>query len=410
MDTEPLVTNKFGTAVSFNDTETAFVAKSNTDLYKSYLLFGAIHYNWLVRQGTGFINFALRAGLPVRGLIKDTLFHQFCGGESIAECEPAIRLMAKHHVGTILDYSVEGEKTEAGFEQTTEETLATILKAAQMPKEIPFSVFKVTGLAPFSVLEKRSASLTSPNALPLLPSDLKAWGHVRERVDRICRAAHEHQVRIFVDAEESWIQPALDSLAYEMMEKYNQERAIVYNTYQVYAVAALDNLRQARTLAVKQGFYLGAKLVRGAYMERERTRAQEMGYPDPIQPTKAATDHDFDAALRFCMDHKQRIALCAGTHNEDSCHYLVALMDKYNVRKDDPNVFFAQLYGMSDNISYNLAKAGYNVAKYLPYGPLEAVMPYLFRRAEENTSVAGQSSRELVLVKRELERRKKAGR
>jgi len=407
MEIEPAVNNKFGIELSFNNTETAFSAKSNTDLYKSFLLFGAINYNWLVRTGTGFIKFALQAGLPIKGLLKDTLFQQFCGGESIADCEKTIQLMAKYHVGTILDYSVEGEKTEAGFEKTTDETLATLQKAAQMRQAIPFSVFKVTGIAPFSILEKVSASLTNPNALPLLPSDQRIWELVRGRVDRICRTAHEQKVRIFMDAEETWIQPAIDSLAYQMMEKYNQGGAIVYNTYQLYTVAALGNLRQARSLAVKNGFYLGAKLVRGAYMERERDRAQRMGYADPIQPTKAATDNDFDAALRFCIDNKQRIALCAGTHNEESCYYLAALMEKYNVGKNDPNVFFAQLYGMSDNISYILAKAGYNVAKYVPYGPMEAVMPYLFRRAEENTSVAGQSSREFTLIKRELERRRK---
>ncbi|WP_448519667.1 proline dehydrogenase family protein [Rhodoflexus sp.] len=406
MQTQTLPTNKFGTAVSFEDTSVAFAMKTDAQLYQSYVLFKAINQNWLVNTGTGIVKWGLQVGLPIKGLLKATLFKQFCGGESIDDCSTVIRQMARLGVGAILDYSVEGEKTEAGFDNTCRETIATIHYAAQHRQEIPFCVFKVTGLAPFRLLEKVSASMKG-EALPLLPSDLKTFERVRERVDQICRTAAENDIRIFIDGEETWIQDAIDALAYEMMEKYNRNRAVVYNTYQMYTTDRMEKLRQARALAVRQGFYLGAKLVRGAYMEKERARAAEKGYPDPIQPNKLACDNSFNEALRFCINNKQRIALCAGTHNEDSCYFLTALMEKYNIRPNDPDVYFAQLYGMSDNISFNLAKAGYNVAKYLPYGPVEAVMPYLFRRAQENTSVAGQSSRELLLVQRELQRRRK---
>ncbi|MCU0449770.1 MAG: proline dehydrogenase family protein [Bernardetiaceae bacterium] len=402
-----LPTNKFGAKVSFEDTATAFAAKTDADLYKSELLFKAIHYNWLVKTGTGFVKFALNAGFPITGLLRSTLFKQFCGGETIDECARTAQVLHKYGVGAILDYSVEGEKNEAAFDQTEQETIATIHKAAQMRDSIPFSVFKTTGLGPMPLLEKVAAKLAQPSPLPWLLSEQAGWDRLRQRVDNICRTAYEQKVRIFIDAEETWIQDAIDALAYEMMEKYNREQAIVYNTYQLYTVAGLGKLRQARTLAVKNGFYLGAKLVRGAYMEKERQRAVEKGYPDPIQPNKKATDDDFNEALRFCIDNLQRIALCAGTHNEDSCYYLAVLMEKYNISPNNQNVYFAQLHGMSDHISYNLAKAGYQVAKYLPYGPIKSVMPYLFRRAEENTSVAGQSSRELVLVSRELARRHK---
>ncbi|MCS7017560.1 MAG: proline dehydrogenase family protein [Cytophagales bacterium] len=399
-----IAANKFGTAVSFEDTAVAFAMKTDAQLYQSYLLFKSINQPWLVQMGTGLVKWGLKAGLPIKGLLKTTLFRQFCGGESIQDCEPIIRQMAKLGVGAILDYSVEGEKTEAGFEKTCQEIIATIHYAAQHRREIPFCVFKVTGLAPFALLEKVSASMKGDSS-PLQPSDLKTFDRVRTRIDHICRIAAENDVRILIDGEETWIQDAIDSLAYEMMEKYNRIRAVVYNTYQMYTTGCIEKLRQARMLAAKQGFYLGVKLVRGAYMEKERARAAKMGYPDPIQPTKEACDRDFDEALQFCIENKPIIALCAGTHNEASCYLLTALMEKHNIPPNDPSVYFAQLYGMSDNISFNLAKFGYNVAKYLPYGPIEAVIPYLFRRAQENTSVAGQSSRELLLVQRELQRR-----
>jgi proline dehydrogenase len=238
--------------------------------------------------------------------------------------------------------------------------------------------------------------------------EIASYELARRRVDAICKKAYENKVRIFIDGEESWIQDTIDKLAYAMMEKYNKEEAIVYNTYQMYRKASLENLKKAFHYAAMNNYYLGAKLVRGAYMEKERDEAAKRGLPDPIQPDKESTDRDFDASLVFCMNEKQRISICAGSHNEQSNYYLTILMEKHGISPQDPRVYFAQLYGMSDHISYNLAKAGYNVAKYVPYGPIAAVMPYLFRRAEENTSISGQSSREYKLIQKELRRRKKA--
>lgn len=364
-----------------------------------YVLFALMNNNFLVAIGTFLIKTALKLLLPIEGLIRSTLFEQFCGGESIAESEGTIQELAAYHIGTILDYSVEGENTEAAFDQTAKEIIKTIKRASQSPF-IPFSVFKVTGLASGKVLEKKQKGT-------LAKEEQEAYNKIETRIDKICQTAYENKVRIFIDGEESWIQEAIDELAFAMMKKYNKEQAIVYNTYQMYRKDMLANLKTAFQYAATYNFYLGAKLVRGAYMEKERERAEEEGYPDPIQPNKSATDEDYNKALKFCLDNKQRIALCSGSHNEYSNYYLTVLMDKHGLKNNDERVYFAQLYGMSDNISFNLAKAGYNVVKYVPYGPIKAVLPYLFRRAEENTSIAGQSSRELLLIKKELTRRKK---
>jgi proline dehydrogenase len=347
-----------------------------------YYLFAAMNNAPLVNVGTGALKLALKLNLPVKGLIKYTIFEQFCGGETIADCEPVIRALHQYGVGTILDYSVEGEKTEAGFEITTREIIATIGKAAGNPA-IPFSVFKITGVADTALLGKVQAGE------PLSPAEKAAFEKVKVRVDAICREAFARKVLVFIDGEETWIQGTIDSLAYEMMRQYNREEAIVWNTYQLYRHDMLDNLRKAFAEAEREGFYLGAKLVRGAYMEKERNVAGQRGVPDPIQPDKNSTDDDFNEALRFCVEHLDRIRFCAGTHNEQSCYLLTQLMEEHHVPTNDRRVWFAQLYGMSDNISYNLAGAGYNVAKYVPYGPVKSVMPYLFRRAEENTSIAG---------------------
>jgi proline dehydrogenase len=387
--------------VSFEDTATAFASKSDLDLKKMHLLFAAMNSNMLVNTGTFFIKTALRFRLPVKTPIKYTLFEQFCGGETIADCEKAIQELARYNIKTILDYSVEGEKTEQSFDATAREIIATIDRAKGDPN-IPFSVFKVTGIAATEVLEKVQSRQ------PMTDPEIASYELARRRVDAICKRAYENKVRIFIDGEESWIQDTIDKLAYAMMEKYNKEEAIVYNTYQMYRKDSLNNLKKAFHYAAMNNYYLGAKLVRGAYMEKEREESAKRGLPDPIQPDKESTDRDFDASLVFCMNEKQRISICAGSHNEQSNYYLTVLMEKHGISPQDPRVYFAQLYGMSDHISYNLAKAGYNVAKYVPYGPIAAVMPYLFRRAEENTSIAGQSSREYKLIQKELRRRKKA--
>jgi proline dehydrogenase len=394
--TEPIV-------LDFSDTSIAFASKSDADLQRMHWLFGMMNYPALVDAGTFLVKTTL--ALPftkplTRFIVKETLFKQFCGGEDIDDCLPVIEQLAQYGIGTILDYSVEGEKTEEGFERTTAEVLRTIDFAAQHPA-VPFAVFKVTGIAPFTLLEKVSSKAS------LSAEEEKQWVEVQQRVHRLCEAAYHKGVRIFIDAEETWIQAAIDHLAYEMMKRFNRERAVVYNTYQLYRRDGLQLLKEAFAWAQEQGVYLGAKLVRGAYMEKERERAQELGYPDPIQPNKKKCDEDYNAALLFCLERIDRVAFCAGTHNEQSCLLLAQSMQEKDIAPQDERIYFAQLYGMSDHISFNLAKAGYRVAKYLPYGPVDAVVPYLIRRAEENTSIKGQSNREYRLISEEIKRRKK---
>ena len=385
--------------VSFEDTAIAFEYKSDKALRKANLIFSLVNHPWISAMATGLVKFALKAGLPVEGMIKKTVFDHFCGGESIAESEKAITILSRYGVGTILDYSVEGEKSEDGFDRTTSEIIRTIERAKES-RSVPFSVFKVTGIASTELLEKIHGKQQ------LTIDEVDAYERVRKRVLAICEAAGLHQVPVLVDAEETWIQDPIDALAYEMMGRFNTGKAIVFNTYQLYRTASLQNFRKAAATASQKNYFLGAKLVRGAYMEKERDRAEKMGYPSPIHPDKESTDKAFNEALLFATQTLDRVAVMCGSHNEMSNQYLTSLMEKQQVKNSDERVWFAQLFGMSDNISFNLAKAGYNVAKYVPYGPVHAVMPYLFRRAEENTSVAGQSSRELVLLKREVDRRK----
>lgn len=391
------------TKVSFDDTAVAFSSKSDAELYKMYLLFKSMNSNMFVKAGGALLSTALTLHLPVKFLIKPTIFNHFCGGETIEESERAIQELAKYNIGTILDYSVEGEGDEKSFDATRDELLHGIEKA-HGNKNIPFSVFKITGLIDINLLEKVQKKQE------LSATERAAFERGRDRVNEICKSCYQRDVRVFIDAEESWIQETIDNLTYEMMELYNKEKANIYNTYQLYRHDRLDVLQQDYENAIKGGYYLGAKLVRGAYMEKERKRAQLEGYPSPINPTKEASDELFDNALRFCIKHIDRIAFCNGTHNEASCYLLMDLMEEYNIAPNDPRVYFAQLYGMSDNLSYNLANAGYNVAKYVPYGPVVEVMPYLLRRANENTAIAGQSSREFSLIKSEIERRKKVKR
>lgn len=388
--------------ISFEDTAVAFSYKSDTDLTKANFIFSLVNHPWISSLATGFLKIAFKAGLPIEGIIKKTAFDHFCGGESIEKSEGVIQLLDQYHVGTILDYSVEGEKSEAGFDITMEEILRTLEKA-HFAKSIPFCVFKVTGLASGDVLEKinRKEKLTEP--------ETAAFERVRNRVQKICRKAHAFGIPVLIDAEESWIQDPIDQLADEMMAKYNREKAIVFNTYQMYRTSAWNNLNQDYQDAVVGHYFLGAKLVRGAYMEKERARAEKLNYPSPIQPDKQATDQAFNDALEFCIDHIDRIFVMCGSHNDYSNLLLTQRMAEKKMSNKSPHIWFAQLYGMSDNISFNLAKAGYNVVKYVPYGPVKAVMPYLLRRAAENTSVAGQSSRELKLIRAELKRRKALG-
>ena len=366
-----------------------------------YVLFKVMNSNSVVKTGEKLLQIALKLHLPVRFIIKPTIFDHFCGGENLAETDNTIQELAANRTGTILDYSVEGTGTEQSFDATRDEILRTIDKAKNHP-HIPFSVFKVTGLIPVSLLEKVQ------QGQELSADERAAFERGRDRVNELCRHAHSSNVRIFVDAEESWIQDTIDNLTYAMMERYNREKVIVYNTYQFYRHDRLQVLQRDYNNALSGNYYLGVKLVRGAYMEKERERAQEKGYPSPINSTKEETDKLFDAALGFCIGHLDRISLCSGTHNEHSNYLLLELMERHKIAPDNERVYFAQLYGMSDNLSFNLAQAGYNVAKYVPYGPVEKVIPYLIRRAEENTAIAGQSSRELALIKKEIKRRQQA--
>lgn len=349
--------------------------------------------------GSAATRFALSIGLPVEGLIKATIFEQFCGGETIEESEGAVKELGDSNVGAILDYSVEGKATEADFERTKEEIIRTIERAKDDPN-IPFAVFKVTGIAPLGTLERMSRK-----------KKLDAKGQakcerIHTRVSDICEYAYSVGQPVFIDAEDSWIQDAIDRLAAEMMERFNREEPIIYNTIQLYRNDRLQFLKNCRRQAKLDGYIYAAKLVRGAYMEKERERAAEMGYPSPIHRTKADTDNDYDAALEYCMRHFKDMAFVAASHNEESTQKVAAMMHEYGISPNHPHIHFSQLYGMGDNISYVLAKEGYNVSKYVPYGPVADTIPYLIRRANENSSAAGHMSRELEMIEKELKRRR----
>lgn len=388
-------------SIDFTNTQIAFQARNNQELRNSYLLFKAIGYNALVQIGPKLVDIGFKLKLPIKGIIRKTVFHQFCGGESVADCEKTIQQMHQFNVGTILDYSVEGEEHESVFEATAKEIILTIEKAADNPA-IPFSVFKVTGVARFALLQKINDNEK------LTEAELSEFERVKHRIKTICKKAFDLNVRIFIDAEESWIQDTIDGLVLGMMLVFNKERAIVFNTIQFYRHDRLEFLKKSISHAKEMGYFYGVKLVRGAYMEKEAERALSLGYPNPIQPSKQHSDNDYNAGLKFCIENISIVSICAGTHNQQSCEYLIDLMQQHQIAPNDQRVYFSQLYGMSDNLSYNLGNAGYCVAKYLPYGPVKSVLPYLFRRAQENTSVQGQAGRELSLITAELQRRKKA--
>ncbi|HTI59316.1 proline dehydrogenase family protein [Mucilaginibacter sp.] len=385
-------------ALSFENTEIAFRHSSDTDLKRAYWLFRIINVNFLVKIGPPITNFAMSIGLPIKSLIKATIFKHFCGGETIDECDNTIKNLAKGGVGTILDYSVEGEDDEEVFDHTRDEIILTI-KRATGDKAVPITVFKATGVVRFGLLEKLDTGAE------LSTAEEAEWKKAQARVLAICTKAYETGVPVMIDAEETWIQKTIDLLAMNMMRKFNKDKAIVYNTYQLYRHDKLKSLKDDYNVAVTEDFILGAKLVRGAYMEKERKRAAEMGYECLIQPDKQSADRDYDAAVHFCIDNVEKVALVAGTHNEHSCRVLADLLNEKEVSHNHPHVYFSQLLGMSDNLSFNLADAGYNVVKYVPYGPVKAVLPYLFRRAQENTSIAGQMGRELGLILKERKRR-----
>lgn len=383
----------------FDNTQIAFQLKSDSELERAYFLFKMISHEPLVRIGTAATNFALKAHLPVEGLIRSTVFDHFCGGVNEEDCLPVIDKMFEKGVSSVLDFSVEGQEIENSFDAAMEKTLK-ITNFADEKKAMPIAVFKPTGFGRLHLYQKKSEGKSFTKA------EEQEWSRVVARYHRVCKLAKAKDVEVLIDAEETWMQNAADELVEEMMRTYNTGVPIVYNTLQLYRWDRLDYLKELHKRAKKDGFTLGIKIVRGAYMEKERERAEEKGYPSPICESKFATDQNFNETLKYILKHLEEISLFVGTHNEESCYLAMELMDKFNIPKNDNRVWFGQLYGMSDHISFNLANQGYNVAKYVPFGPVKDVMPYLIRRAEENTSVAGQTNRELNLLKTERKRRK----
>ncbi|MFL0070323.1 proline dehydrogenase family protein [Tenacibaculum maritimum] len=383
----------------FDNTEIAFALKSDSALERAYFLFRMIQNQPMVRIGTAVTNFALKAHLPVEGLIRSTVFDHFCGGVTEDNCLPVIEKMyEKGKVHSVLDYSVEGKESEEEFDNALEKTLKTI-DFAEEKKSIPYAVFKPTGFGRFALYEKISEKRV------LKPEEQEEWNRVVARFHVVCKAAKAKNVPVLIDAEESWMQNAADDLIEDLMEAYNTEKAIVFNTLQMYRHDRMAYLKALYQRAHQKGYHIGMKVVRGAYMEKERERAQEQGYTSPICKDKQVTDDNYNEAIKFMMEHKN-MALFAGTHNEESSYLLMDLAKDHKIAPSDMRLWFGQLYGMSDHISFNLANEGYNVTKYVPFGPVRDVMPYLIRRAEENTSVAGQTSRELNLLKTERKRRK----
>ena len=385
--------------ISFESTEIAFRIKSNKELRKAYYLFKAISSRALVKIGGVLSNFAIRIHFPIKWIVKPTIYSHFCGGETIDDCLPTVTKLSNYNVKSILDYSVEGKENRDEIEEALNETLQTVENAASN-ENIPFAVFKPTAFGSDVILEKKAAGE------PMTDKEESEAQEFIERVEKLCKRAYDLQVPIMIDAEDYCFQDFIDEVVNSMMAKYNKKKAIVYNTYQMYRIDRLDVFRKDLEKAREGKYFMGIKFVRGAYMERERERAARLGYPSPIHPDKESTDRSYDSGLKMALENIDRVSVFNGTHNEKSSLYLTQLMEEHGIPGNDPRCYFSQLYGMSDHISYNLAHEGFNVAKYLPYGPVKSVIPYLIRRTEENTSIEGQTSRELQLILRERSRRK----
>ncbi len=385
--------------INFENTEIAFRSKSDRDLKKAYLLFKIMSNNFLQKSGTTLAKIAIAVHFPINWAVKPTIYNHFVGGETIDACLQTVNLLGKFNVKSVLDYSVEGGEEQSHFENALQETLKSIINAGKNPN-IPFAVFKPTAFAPSHILEKASQENVS-----LSENEAAEIQSFKSRVNELCQAAYDNNISILIDAEDSWYQNIIDETVEEMMRKYNKERAVVFNTWQMYRHDRLEHLKKWCERA-KGHYFVGAKFVRGAYMEKERKRAEEKGYPSPIHPNKEATDKAYNDALRYTFDNLDFVTIFNGTHNENSSQILARWMIENNIPKDDKRIWFSQLYGMSDHISFNLAEEGFNVAKYVPYGPVKHVLPYLFRRASENTSVKGQTGRELLLLSKERNRRK----
>lgn len=381
-----------------DNTEIAFRYRTDNDLKRADFLYSFIASPLRTRIGIGAVQVAMALHLPIVGLLKRTIFKQFCGGETLEETGKTADMLGKYNVGSILDYGVEGAKSEPEYDRAAEECIRAIGFAATS-KDIPFISLKITGYCLFGLLVKKHIGT------PLTTTEEEEWKRTCDRINQICKAAADRNVMVLIDAEETWIQDPCNELTVQMMQKFNHGKVAVFNTFQMYCQGTLPYLHQAIKHATDNNYLLGAKLVRGAYMEKERARAIQWQYTDPIQPGKESTDKDYDEALALCLQNLDRLSLFIGTHNEQSCTRAVELMNKYDIAANDGRVVFSQLFGMSDHISFNLAAAGYRVAKYVPYGPIRSVVPYLLRRAMENTSVGGQTSRELSLIRKEIKRR-----
>jgi proline dehydrogenase len=397
--------------ISFEDTKTAFAYKTTKELKRAKFLFESMGKQWLVNLGLWFTPLALKLGLPVKGLIRKTIFSQFVGGETLEETSAVAEKLGQFNVHVILDYGVEGKSGEENFDHATEEFIKVIRYAATQ-KNIPFMSVKLTGFSRFGLLEKIDSNSVYPDIIqgiiPLekLNAEEKAeWKRFVARLNNICEIAVESNIGVLIDAEESWIQDPVDAVTMQMMQKFNIGKAFVYNTAQLYRNDRLAFIKDSCEFAKQNNFILGMKLVRGAYMEKERNRAEELNYPSPINKNKQATDDEYNASLEYCINPENKMHIIIGSHNEYSNLLGTQLMEKYQLPLNDPRIHFSQLYGMSDNITFNLAKAGCNVSKYLPFGPIKDVIPYLMRRAQENSSVSGQTGRELLLIKKELKRR-----
>ncbi len=385
--------------IDFSNTEIAFKNKSDQELKKAYQLFKMMNKSWFVNLGSKLGTLAVKWNLPFsKAIVKNTIFEQFCGGTTLLNSQPTIDKLAKYNVVSLLDYGAEGKTTEEAYNRTMNENIKALEFASTNPS-IPVVTTKITGLARFELLEKISAGES------LSVEEEKEYSNVLKRIDAICSSASKNNTSIFIDAEETWIQDSIDSITNLMMRRYNKDKVSVFNTFQMYRHDRLAFLKKSYEEANKQGYFLGAKLVRGAYMEKERARAAEMGYDSPINPSKQVTDEQFNQGIRFCVDHYETIALCNATHNLESSALLASLIQDKNLPKDHPHLNFCQLYGMSDNLTFNLATEGFNVGKYVVYGQVEEVVPYLVRRAQENASVTGDMSRELELYSEEIKRR-----
>lgn len=392
--------------LTFNNTETAFAYKSDKELKNGQFLFNTMNYSWFAAAGVRLTPFLMKTGLPINGIIRSTIFKQFVGGETLEETSKVAQKLGEYHVDVILDYGVEGKEGEENFNHARDEFIRVINYAATQPN-IPFMSIKLTGLARFALMETLNSAPRLRSGIHDYEEETEEWNRVRQRLRAICQAAAEKGVGVLIDAEESWIQDPIDRLSIEMMMEFNKTKPVVYNTIQLYRHDRLDFLKLSHRIAGQKGFILGAKLVRGAYMEKERARAEECGYPSPIQQDKSFADGDFNAAVLYCIENIDTIATIVASHNEYSNLRTAELMDEKKISHNHPHVHFSQLYGMSDNITFNLAAAGYNVSKYLPFGPIRDVIPYLMRRAQENSSLNGQTNRELLLIRSELRRREK---